>query len=172
MVLGSLRTNKGWGELKEEVQAEFDRWGFHEVVFPTKKDALNSGAVTVLVKTKSGDWTDLKCAAFKGSDGPERNPVSSTGQALCAVREAVRGFRLADQRGIAALFADMTKLLALPPPEDDGDPYSALGVSRSAGKDQLRRAYRERVKRAHPDHGGSQDEFIRVQEAGKALGVA
>ena len=164
MVLGSLRTNKGWGELKEEVQAEFDRWGFHEVVFPTKKDALNSGAVTVLVKTKSGDWTDLKCAAFKGSDGPERN--------LCAVREAVRGFRLADQRGIAALFADMTKLLALPSPEDDGDPYSALGVSGSAGKDQLRRAYRERVKQSHPDHGGSQDEFIRVQEAGKALGVA
>ena len=148
MALGSLRTNKGWAELLREVREEFRKWGIGQVIYPAK----------------NGEWMDIKCGAFGGTDGPERN--------LCAVREAVRGFRLADQRGIGSVFMDVSKLLALPEPHTGGDPYSVLGVSRSAGKDQLRRAYREQVKQTHPDQGGSQDEFIRVQEAGKALGVA
>ena len=172
MALGSLRTNKGWAELLREVREEFRKWGIPQVIYPTKKDAMIAGEVALLVQAKNGEWMDIKCGAFGGADGPERNPVSSTGQALCAVREAVRGFRLADQRGIGSVFMDVSKLLALPEPGAGADPYSVLGVSGSTGKDGLRRAYRVRVKRAHPDQGGSQDEFIRVQEAGKALGVA
>ena len=164
MAIGSLRTNKGWAELLREVREEFRKWGIGQVVYPTKKDGMIAGEVALLVQAKNGEWMDIKCGAFAGTDGPERN--------MCAVREAVRGFRLADQRGIGSVFMDVSRLLALPSPEAATDPYSVLGVSRSTGRDELLRAYRERVKRAHPDHGGSQDEFIRVQEAGKALGVA
>ena len=49
----------------------------------------------------------------------------------------------------------------------------ALGSLRTnKGWAELLLIYRERVKQAHPDQGGSQDDFIRVQEAGKTLGVA
>ena len=164
MVLGSMRTTKGWNELRSEVEDQFNKWGFTDVLFPTKRDSLNAGDVTVLVRKRGDDWHELKCGAFTGPDGPEKN--------LCAIREAVRGFRLADQRGIGSLFADMSKLLALPEPPAEGDPYSVLGVRKTDSPERVGAAYRARVKETHPDQGGDPEEFMRVQEAGRALGVA
>ena len=50
-----------------------------------------------------------------------------------------------------------------------GDPVSRafehLDLSRTASPDEVRDAYRTRVKQVHPDHGGSQAEFKRLQEA-------
>jgi len=49
------------------------------------------------------------------------------------------------------------------------DPVAAafdhLDLARSASPSDVKDAYRERVKSAHPDHGGSQAEFKRLQEA-------
>lgn len=43
--------------------------------------------------------------------------------------------------------------------------FSEFGLSVDAGGDELKRAYRERVKETHPDRGGDEDAFMRVQEA-------
>jgi hypothetical protein len=43
--------------------------------------------------------------------------------------------------------------------------FDRLELSRSATADEVRDAYRDRVKRVHPDHGGSEAEFKRLQEA-------
>jgi DnaJ-domain-containing protein 1 len=52
------------------------------------------------------------------------------------------------------------------PPEDVvRAAFDALGVSPSADVDTVRSAYRERVKEAHPDHGGSEDAFKAIREA-------
>lgn len=55
---------------------------------------------------------------------------------------------------------------------DDADPedvvreaFDALDLSPSADADEVRSAYRDRVKEAHPDHGGSEDDFKAVREA-------
>lgn len=49
------------------------------------------------------------------------------------------------------------------------DPVAAafdhLDLSRGASAEEVREAYRDHVKRVHPDHGGSQAEFKRLQEA-------
>jgi DnaJ-domain-containing protein 1 len=49
------------------------------------------------------------------------------------------------------------------------DPVAAafehLDLARGASPAEVKDAYRERVKSAHPDHGGSQAEFKRLQEA-------
>jgi len=45
------------------------------------------------------------------------------------------------------------------------DAFETLGVSRGASDVELKAAYRERVKEAHPDHGGDQETFERVREA-------
>ena len=45
------------------------------------------------------------------------------------------------------------------------DPYDVLGVDPSATEAEVKAAYNERVKEAHPDSGGSDEEFKRVQAA-------
>jgi len=48
-------------------------------------------------------------------------------------------------------------------------PFEVLGVDPGADDAEIERAYRERVKDAHPDHGGSQREFQRVRRAYEAV---
>lgn len=43
--------------------------------------------------------------------------------------------------------------------------FAALGVSRNAGLDAVKAAYREQVKEVHPDQGGDEDAFKELREA-------
>lgn len=45
------------------------------------------------------------------------------------------------------------------------DPYAVLGVPATASAEQLRRAYRRRMRETHPDLGGDPDVFELVQRA-------
>jgi curved DNA-binding protein CbpA len=45
------------------------------------------------------------------------------------------------------------------------DPYQVLGVDRAADAPAIRRAYRSRAKRLHPDAGGSAEAFSRLSRA-------
>lgn len=53
------------------------------------------------------------------------------------------------------------------------DPYDILGVPRTASADDVRRAYRQRVKSEHPDkHGGDEaahERFLLLQTAFELL---
>jgi len=51
-------------------------------------------------------------------------------------------------------------------------PYEVLGVAPSATDDEIRRAYRVRARRTHPDVGGDAAEFVQVQQAWEILGSA
>ena len=42
------------------------------------------------------------------------------------------------------------------------DPYRTLGLDRNASQDDIRRAYKKRAAKAHPDHGGDAEEFKRA----------
>lgn len=44
-------------------------------------------------------------------------------------------------------------------------PYEVLGVEKGAGAAAIKRAYRKKAKKTHPDTGGSADEFLPVQAA-------
>lgn len=46
-----------------------------------------------------------------------------------------------------------------------GDAFAALELPRGAPPERVKRAYREKVKEAHPDHGGDPEKFKRLQEA-------
>ncbi|MFW5917039.1 MAG: J domain-containing protein [Halorubrum sp.] len=43
--------------------------------------------------------------------------------------------------------------------------FAELDVARDADVDEVKRAYRERVKETHPDQGGDEESFRRVREA-------
>jgi membrane protease YdiL (CAAX protease family) len=49
------------------------------------------------------------------------------------------------------------------------DPFAVLGVDENADSEEIKRAYRERLKKAHPDRGGSKEEFERVRDAFQAV---
>jgi len=49
------------------------------------------------------------------------------------------------------------------------DPYAVLGVARGADDAQIHAAYRDAVRRTHPDAGGSAAAFEAVQEAYEVL---
>jgi hypothetical protein len=51
------------------------------------------------------------------------------------------------------------------------NPYEVLGVAPNASDDELKRAYRKRLREAHPDTGGSSAEFDRVQQAWQRVGT-
>ncbi|MBG6237664.1 curved DNA-binding protein CbpA [Mycetocola sp. CAN_C7] len=51
-------------------------------------------------------------------------------------------------------------------------PYEVLGVSPSAGQDDLRRAYRRLMRETHPDTGGNAARFTAVQLAWERIGTA
>ena len=50
-------------------------------------------------------------------------------------------------------------------------PYEVLGVDPRASDDELKRAYRKRLRETHPDTGGSAEEFRAVQEAWERIGT-
>jgi ferredoxin len=50
-----------------------------------------------------------------------------------------------------------------------GSPFDVLRVDPDAADDEIRRAYRHRAKEAHPDQGGSVEEFQRVKAAYEAV---
>jgi len=50
-----------------------------------------------------------------------------------------------------------------------GDPYAVLGVKREASEAQIHAAYRDAVRRTHPDAGGSSAAFEAVQDAYETL---
>lgn len=49
--------------------------------------------------------------------------------------------------------------------------YEVLGVTPNTADDELRRAYRARLREAHPDTGGDAAVFIRVQRAWEIIGT-
>ena len=49
--------------------------------------------------------------------------------------------------------------------EEEEDPFKVLGLKRSASDEDIKTKYRELILVHHPDKGGDQEEFIRIQEA-------
>lgn len=47
--------------------------------------------------------------------------------------------------------------------------YTRLGVSENATAEEVKKAYKKRALETHPDQGGNQEEFLKVQEAWEVL---
>ena len=158
MSLGQLHTNKSWPECIAALKTEFDRWGIEDYILPTKRESQSTGVVEVSL-ARNRVWAYPRCGRFPT---PEQN--------LMGIVIAIEGVRKAEQRGIGALFSEVTKLLAL----TDGtqSPRDILGVRPGeTDLNVLRAAYTAALFQRHPDHGGSQGAFKELQDAARELGV-
>ena len=81
--------------------------------------------------------------------------------------------RMQEQRGTVTAESEYQKLRL---PSGDGDAvvakapaHEVLGVAPDAPRATVKGAYRELLKERHPDHGGTEAEFHRLQEAKEAM---
>ena len=49
------------------------------------------------------------------------------------------------------------------------DPYEILGVKPNATKDETKQAFKKKAWKAHPDHGGSNEDMVKVNAAFEAI---
>jgi hypothetical protein len=88
--------------------------------------------------------------------------IEANVQAIALTVEAMRGMeRWGAKHMIKAMFSGFKAL----PQSTDGDWWTVLGVSRGSSPELVKAAYRELVKRHHPDAGGNAETFRRVQAA-------
>ncbi len=161
-MVGQLHTTKSWNQITDDLLDELRKWDVsrRDVILPTMAATVESENVVVEFLFK-GEWRTVECSKFSGQiRGAHRN--------LLAISLAVRATRMADQRGIASILAQVSHLLALP---DPNDPYVILGIAPTKDLDAMKKAYRARIMEVHPDRGGDRKEFDRVRKAAETLGI-
>jgi len=85
---------------------------------------------------------------------------------LWAIGKYIEAIRGQERWGVGTLDQAFMGYNALPAPAVDW--WVVLGVERDAGEDVILSAYRALARKTHPDAGGSEAEFIRVQTAYEA----
>lgn len=91
------------------------------------------------------------------------NRIESNVQAIALTVEAMRGMeRWGAKHMIKAMF---TGFKALPENTASAPWWEVLGVPQTASVDQVKSAYRDLVKRHHPDAGGHPETFRKIQSA-------
>ena len=54
-------------------------------------------------------------------------------------------------------------------PMKKSNSYEILEVEKDASKEEIKKAFREKVLKAHPDRGGTKEEFVELREAYECL---
>jgi len=85
---------------------------------------------------------------------------------LWAIGKHIEAIRGQERWGVGTVQQAFMGYDALPAPTADW--WVVLGVERDAGEDVILSAYRALARKTHPDAGGSEAEFIRVQAAYEA----
>ena len=154
-----------WGDLQKRLKQNFDAWPAVDSFIPPKEAKKYSDPKEAIVEFMlRGEWKSASCSAF-----PDRH------RNLHALVLAFEAVRKADMRGIAGVFANVAAAFAALPAPDDVDHNTWLRVIGLEGaghdREEIRTAYREALKRAHPDHGGTAEKFQQVQQAGIELDI-
>jgi hypothetical protein len=62
-------------------------------------------------------------------------------------------------------YTDRARETASSNPSDDMNPFVILGVDVDATEEEVRAAYRRKSWTSHPDHGGSNEEMVKINAA-------
>ena len=100
-----------------------------------------------------------------GGNPPQEDPQAARRAAAQREQESFRRDWEAWKRVYRGRIID----LDAPPEQDLSAQRKLLGVSASAGKDEIRKAFYALAKKNHPDAGGSEDEFRVLMDAYRSL---
>jgi len=137
---GEIRTKKDFTQVRQDVRAEFARWGMaldeYEIL---PKDGSNGAQIDFY---RDGKKQTIRCSKTR-----------DFALNLYALWRVIEALRLAQQRGILDTLV-MAGLAMLPAGAAMVDPYEVLGVRPDAPLSVIEGAYRARAHDLHPDKGG------------------
>ena len=158
-VLDELRTWDGVTDVQLDSGAE------HQKRNPNKPyaNASYDDPGVVVRFTKEGEEMAAACDRW---DNPRDNAQD--------LYHYLHETRMQEQRGTVTAESEYEKL-RLPSGDEDAvaaaapPAHAVLGVDRDATEDEIVSAWREKMKVAHPDQGGSDEQVERVTEAKEAM---
>ena len=151
---------------------ELRRLGARRVILSTNIETYRRGGREIPYANQRVE--DKGVAVYFELKGEQRvlacdrwNKIADNYQAIRKTVEALRGL---DRWGVSDMlnrvFSGFKALPANGSTAQGLDTWwNVLGVSRDASPNEIRRAYRKRARETHPDAGGSNGAFLRVQEA-------
>ncbi len=83
------------------------------------------------------------------------------------LKTMVRNVQIGVLKGMRKQIDDQIKVLL--GTEVGLDPYEILGIQHNATKNEVKQAYKKVAWKAHPDHGGSNEEMMKVNAAMEAI---
>lgn len=158
-VLDELR---GWDGVTD---VQLDSGAEHQKRNPNKPyaNASYDDPGVVVYFTKDGEEMAAACDRW---DNPRDNAQD--------LYRFLHETRMQEQRGTVTAESEYDKL-RLPSGDEDAvaaaapPAHTVLGVERDASEKEIRDAWREKMKEAHPDQGGSREYVDRVTEAKEAM---
>jgi len=155
-ILDELR---GWSGVKD---VQLDSGAEHTKQNPNKPyaNASYDDPGVVVRFTKDGEEMAAACDRW---DNPRDNAQD--------LYRYLHETRMQEQRGTVTGQSEYDKL-RLPSGDAeaaDPPPHDVLGINPDASRSEIKQAYRERTKETHPDNGGSDEEFKRVQRAKESM---
>jgi hypothetical protein len=145
----TIHTNITWAQTMRELRNTMSKWGVED--WDVVQSSARSSDVT-LTYIKNGRTVTL--------------PMSSQDRAVYNLRVlylAVEAMRMNDNRGLGEVIQDA--YLQLGAPEKAIDPYELLGIRPDADIEIAEAAYKAKVRKAHPDAGGSAEQMTKLNEA-------
>lgn len=148
----------GWHHTHEELAHEFEMWGVRD--WEARPNVMlsraNSSSLTRTERTVTVTFIkDNRTVNL--ALGDYDTPVAN----LKAIALCIRDMRMIERRGAAEVMA--SAFLQLAPPE--AAPWSTLGISPGASREDIEAAYRMKAKVAHPDMGGSTEQMAALNRA-------
>lgn len=189
-----LRWPEGWPRTRNPERSRFDVT--HSRAQSELLDQLRlMGARYVVISTN----VELRRDGLPYTSGPQSRAPSDTGVAVyfqrrgkqmtfaCdrwdrvgdnirAISKTIEAMRGIERWGASDMMERaFSAFEALPPPRDavQASCWDILGIEPGADASVIKAAWRKRMKTAHPDQGGTREEFEQVQRAyEQAIGVA
>jgi hypothetical protein len=156
-----IRTEKSWLETEDDLAAEFRLWG----VKPRDWSAKRDGRKVVL------RWIP------KGADAAvtlESSDQAGPAENLRKLYKLVEDLRGLEMRGyaqeVASYYAQTTAIVEHESTKADRyAPYHVLDLTPSADRETVDAVTRSKLRKAHPDAGGTAAEAARVNDARDAI---
>lgn len=160
----SITTKKSWHETQQELAETFDKWGIREW-----QTNYPRGARLTAQWQEEQDRNVI--LSFNMPGGKHVNlSMSKQNRAVDNLRVlylAVEDMRMNEKRGIAEVV--QSAYMQLGEGTTERNPYEVLGLMSNAPLEVAEASYKARVKVAHPDAGGSDEQMKELNEAIKKI---